>query len=172
MVTHSTTFSQKRMSPVRFWAQYYFLSFISKWFFMPWPSGFCSIGNKFYKYFYISVLYLSKPWHRSGQTLTVSIFVLLWTSYLKLNVCSMFFLMIRKIMKERSPCYLLLEVQSLTDFLKVTRNGQGNTGVNMFIVKMCCILHVHKQESSALMLQEGQNERLISDAVCILLLFN
>lgn len=160
MVTHSTTFSQKRMGLVRFSAQYYSLSFISKWFFMSWPSGFCSIGNKFYKHCYISVLYLSKPWNWHGQTLTVSIFILLWTWYLKLNVCSMLFLMIRK------------KYESLIDFLKVTCSVQGNTGVNIFTVKMCCILCVHKQESSVWMLQEGQNEWLIPDAVCILLLFN
>lgn len=61
-------------------------------------------------------------------------------------------------MKERSPCHLLLEVRSLTDFLKVTCSGQEYTGVNMFMVKMCCILHVHKQESSVLMLQEGKTK--------------
>lgn len=108
MVTHSTTFSPKRMGPVRAEggsAQYCFLSFISRCFFMLWPSGFCSGGNIFYKHFYISVLYLSKPWHWSAQTFIVSIFVLLWNWNLKLNVCSMLFLMRRRNDERKSSLF-------------------------------------------------------------------
>lgn len=36
--------------------------------------------------------------------------------------------------------------------------------------KMYCILHIHKQGSSVCMFQEGQNERLIPDSICILLI--
>lgn len=75
-------------------------------------------------------------------------------------------------MKERALCFLLLGVWSLTDILKARCSGQGNTGVNILMEKIYCILHIHKQGSSVWMFQERQNERLIPDSVCVLLLFN
>lgn len=58
-------------------------------------------------------------------------------------------------MKESSLCFLLLGVRSLIDILKARCSGQGNTGVNILMEKIFCILHIYKQGSSVWMFQEG-----------------
>lgn len=40
-------------------------------------------------------------------------------------------------MTENALCFLLLEVQSFADILKVRCSDQGDTGVNIYMEKIC-----------------------------------
>lgn len=137
---------------------------------MTWHTQFSHIGNVIYKHHYISVLYLSNCWHGCTQTLTISIFVVLWTWNLKLNLCSMFFFsfFLMRMKSDDRKNSLFPTVHSLVDILKAICNDQRNMGVYVYMEKN----HIHKQGCSVWMFQEEQNEKLIPDSVRILLLFN
>lgn len=75
-------------------------------------------------------------------------------------------------MTENALCFLLLEVQSFADILKVRCSDQGDTGVNIYMEKICWALHIHKQGNSVWVFQEEQNERLIHYVFCCYLIQN
>lgn len=163
----------ERMGSVIFSAQYHFLSFSSRCF-----HDLDYTVLQYWECILYIPLYLSAVLKQAlmlQHSLLVSISVLLWAWILKLNLCYRLFFFPcweGQIKTEKALCFLLLEVQSLADNLKGRCSDQGNTGVNIYMEKICWTLHIHKQGNSVWVFQEEQNERMIPDSLCILLLFN